>query len=108
MPCPLVLALATDGSSRPARMAMIAITTSSSTSVNACFFRIASLLVEMSNQAKSTGNDHGQSAPPSQLVNARQLTGWRILTLPLLHGCSPSPREGRAGRGTGWGRGEGL
>src|SRR5437667_5828130 len=79
MPCPLVLALATDGSSRPVRMAMIAITTNSSTSVNACFFRIASLLVEMSNHAKSTGNDHGQSAPPLRLVNARQLTGPRRL-----------------------------
>src|SRR5213082_1946133 len=93
MPCPLVLALATDGSSRPASMAMTAITTSSSTSVNACFFRIASLLVEMSNHAKSTGNDHGQSAPPSRLVNARQVIPGR--RLPRLSQNVPSHWSGR-------------
>jgi len=37
MPCALVLALARAGRSRPARMAMIAMTTRSSISVNARF-----------------------------------------------------------------------
>ena len=46
MPVALLLALAKAGSSRPARMAMIAMTTSSSMSVNACleFFFMAKSL----------------------------------------------------------------
>ena len=36
-------------------------------------------------------------------TDERVLSVEGILTLPPLHGCSPSPREGRAGRGTGRG-----
>src|SRR6266550_543954 len=35
----------------------------------------------------------------------RKSSALGALTLPPLHGCSPSPREGRAGRGTGRGKG---
>src|SRR5439155_3775599 len=65
-----------------------------------------------SNQADCDGGAQGKRVHALLIPSKRQerqQENWiegcrgRFLTLLPLHGCSPSPREGRAGRGTGRG-----
>src|SRR5438034_11536112 len=52
---------------------------------------------------KGIAREHRSSRAGCRECRSRPGNRGRILTLPPWQGCSPSPREGRAGRGTGRG-----
>src|SRR2546429_8628809 len=75
--CPFILALASAGKSRPARIAMMAMTTSSSISVKARRFERQDFITLL-----WAGSKHCLKMPPSQPQNVMRRDVGRILTGP--------------------------